>query len=73
MVAEDAGGKLLDLSVAIDHARGGLRSETRDAGIAVAGIGHERDVVGDERRRDAELLAHAAIVSDPALAVDLHP
>ena len=41
-------------------------------GIAVGGVADEREVVGDQRRRHAELGAHAGCVADRlACAIDL--
>ncbi len=51
----------------------GRRPDAGYAGIAVRCIAHEREVIGNQRRLDAELLAHALRIADllPA-AIDLH-
>ena len=63
-LAQDLRRERLDRAVAVEHARRGDRPDARDAGIAVGRIADERKVVGDERRRDAELRAHARVVVD---------
>ena len=53
MLAKDPGWKLLEMAVLADQPRGGLRSDARDAGIAVGRITHQRQVIGDLVRIDA--------------------
>ena len=44
-----------------------------DAGIAVGGVADQREIVGDQRRIDAELLAHGRGVADRlGAAIHLH-
>src|SRR5207248_10770348 len=72
--AEAFVGKLFDRAVAIDETRRRLCAAARDAWIAVRGIADEREVVGDSRGDDAELLAYAVRISNgAAAAIDLHP
>ena len=45
-----ARGKLLEVAVLRDEARGGFRADARDAWITVGRVADEREIVGDERR-----------------------
>src|SRR5262249_28420145 len=73
VIAEDMRGKLLDFTVARYQPCGRLGSDPGNPGITVRRVADEREVVGDVRRRDTELCAHARVVANlPALAIDLH-
>ena len=64
---------MLDVLEPREHGGRRLGAEAGQAGIAVRGVADEREVVGDRRGRDAELLAHAVGVADfAALPIDLH-
>jgi hypothetical protein len=71
--AEDVRGKLIDGTVARYQSCGRLGSDLRNPGITVRRVADQREVVGDVRRRDTELCAHARVVANlPAPAIDLH-
>src|SRR5205823_11821184 len=73
VMAEDGRGKLIDRTVARYQPCGRLGSDLRNPGITVRRVADEREVVGDVRRRDTELRAHARVVANlPGLAIDLH-
>ena len=59
LLAEHLGREVLEAAVAVHEPRRGDLADAGDAGVAVRGVAHEREQVGDPRRIDAELLAHA--------------
>ena len=68
-----SGGKSSIAAVLVHEPRGGDAADPGDARIAVGRVADEGEQVGDQRRLDAELLAHAGRVADRVCpAVDLH-
>ena len=56
------------MAVAVEHGGGRFRAPAGQPRIAVGGVAHQRQVVGDGRGRHAELGAHAVRVQRRALA-----
>src|SRR5688572_14760097 len=72
ILPEKACGKLLDVAMLTDEARRGFAADAGDAWIAVGRIADQREVVGDERRRDPEFRLYARGVANlAASAIDL--
>jgi hypothetical protein len=73
LFAENLPRKVLDLTVAIQNSGGGPGTDSRNAGVAVGRVAHEREQVRNELRADTELFAYpCGIANGFAPAVDLH-
>src|SRR5439155_19658563 len=63
LFAENVRREVFDLTVAVQKLGGGPGADSRDAGIAIGRIAHEREQVRDERRADAELFAYPSRIA----------
>src|SRR5581483_4236297 len=66
-------GKFLDRAEAINERGGGFRSEPFDSRITISGVADQREIIGNELWRDAELFDHTCFVTnDVAPLINLH-
>ncbi len=66
-------GDVLEMGIPAEQSGHRLRAEARQPRKAIGAVAHQREVVGDRRRPDAELLPHSVLVDHDALApIELH-
>src|SRR6185437_11674480 len=61
--AENVRREVFDLSVAVQKLGGGPGADSRNAGVAVGRIAHEREQVRNEQRIDSELFAYSGRIA----------
>src|SRR5581483_10013103 len=72
-IAQSLAGKFLDRAEAINERGGGFRSEPFDSRITISGVADQREIIGNELWRDAELFDHTCFVTnDVAPLINLH-
>src|SRR6202043_3330827 len=72
-VAENVRREAFDRAVTVQKLGGILGADAWNTGVAVGGIAHEREQVGDERRFNAKLFADSGCIANcfaPAIDLD---